>query len=144
MISFRLLADIWRKQYEERTAAETFLLKNMIDIEIEAVKQFSGGIVYYAPRVSEELLKLQADYCEGVSEFGELAWDLYFPGRWTPHIALTGQLSEVDALKATSIMQEGFETRKVSVKRILVWAYQGSGEKVFIPVRTESQAKEQL
>lgn len=33
-----------------------YLQKNMIDIEINAIGQFSGGILYYAPKVNRELL----------------------------------------------------------------------------------------
>ena len=112
-----------------------YLQKNMIDIEINAIGQFSGGILYYAPKVNSRLLKLHSGLCQGLREFGELTWDLYFPEKWTPHIALTGQLDEKDVLKAFSIMRRDFSTRTVSISKILIWAYNGSGEKIYIPVK---------
>ena len=110
------------------------LQKNIKNIVINSIGQLSGGILYYAPRVNSELLDLHHDLCRGLCEFGELTWDLYFPGNWTPHIALTGELSEQDILKAFSIMSKDFLERTVFIKRILIWAYHGDGEKIYIPV----------
>lgn len=107
---------------------------NMVDIVINSIGQFSSGILYYAPKVNSALLKLHNTLCQGLSEFGELTWNLYYPENWTPHIALTGELNEQDVLKAFSIMRKDFSKRTVSIRKILVWAYKGDGEKIYIPV----------
>ena len=111
-----------------------YLQKNMVDIEINAIEQFSSGVIYYAPKVTSELLKLHNDLCQRLCEFGELTWDLYHPGNWTPHIALTGESNEQDVQTAVSIMRKSFSKRMVSIKKILVWAYEGDGEKIYIPI----------
>lgn len=99
---------------------KTFIKNNNVEVEINNIGMFEGGILFYAPKVSSELLKFQNDFCEGISEFGELAWDLYYPGNWTPHVALTGELDENKTNKAFLIVQSGFGRRKVEIKRIVV------------------------
>ena len=120
----------------ERLIAFTknYLRKNIVDIVIDSIGQFLGGILYYAPCVNSRLLNLHTGLCRGLCEFSELVWDLYYPDNWTPHIALTAELNDQDVLKAFSIMRRDFSRRIVSVKRILIWAYNGDGEKVYIDV----------
>ena len=89
------------------------------------------SVLYYAPKVTMELLKFHSDYCKGLTEFGELTWDLYYPGNWTPHIALTGELDDEAASKAITIMRKGFSKRNVVVKRVMV---RGNGETIYLPV----------
>ena len=110
---------------------KAFFESNSINIKINALSQFPGGVLYYAPRVTSELLELHNKFCKGICEFGELSWDLYYPENWTPHIALTGDLKESDVLKAFSIMRNGFESKAVGIKRIMI---SGNGEKVYIPL----------
>lgn len=84
------------------------------------IGKFSGGVLLYVPKVTEELLAYHREYCEGVSEFCDLAWDLYIPGNWTPHIALTGALSETDAATAFSVMQKEFSGTTAVMKKIAI------------------------
>ena len=113
---------------------EKVIRENLEKITIGSVSQFPGGILYYAPRVTSKLLKLHSDLCHSLSEIGELAWDQYCPDNWTPHIALTPKLNVQDATKAFSVMSKDFSTQTVSVSRILVWAYNDNGEKIYIDV----------
>ena len=113
---------------------KNYLRENIVDIVISSISQFQGGILYYAPKVNRELLNLQAGLCCGLCEFGELTWDLYYPDNWVPHIALTAELNDQDALKAFAIMRRDFSKRIVSIKKILIWAYNGDGEKIYIDV----------
>ena len=113
---------------------KNYLQENIEDIVIGSISQFPGGILYYAPHINSKLLNLHTDLCRGLCEFCELTWELYYPGNWTPHIALTAELNDQDVLKAFSIMRRDFSSRTVSVKRILIWAYNGDGEKIYIDV----------
>lgn len=97
-----------------------FFLKKQLNLNISMIGKFSGGFLLYVPKVTDELLKYHREYCEGVSEFGDLAWDLYVPGNWTPHIALTGALSEEDAITAFYILQKNFSGAEVSMKKIAI------------------------
>ena len=115
-------------------STKNYLRENLEDIVIGSVSQFPGGVLYYAPRINSKLLNLHIGLCRELCEFGELTWDLYYPDHWTPHVALTAGLNHQDAQKAFSIMIKDFSTRTVSVKRALIWAYNGDGEKIYIEV----------
>lgn len=99
---------------------KSFVENNSINIKINSISAFSEGVLFYAPSVTSELLEYHNNFCKGLCEFGELSWDLYYPGKWTPHIALTSDLNGSDILKAFSIMREGFEEKEVGIKRIMI------------------------
>lgn len=87
---------------------------------INEVGQFAGGFTFYAPKKTKELMNFQKEFCDGIAEFGELAWDLYYPQNWTPHIALTGELDEEAAKRALSIIEDGFSATEVSIKKVVI------------------------
>ncbi|MDO4277144.1 MAG: hypothetical protein Q4D16_26080 [Eubacteriales bacterium] len=91
------------KQY-----TESFVNKNIMDIILNSISMFPAGVLFYAPQVTKELLLLHEEYCRGISDFGELSWELYVPGKWVPHVALTGELDAIERVRAFSIMNEGF------------------------------------
>lgn len=97
-----------------------FFLKKQLVLNIGMIGKFSGGVLLYVPKVTEELLTYHREYCEGVSKFSDLAWDLYVPGNWTPHIALTGALNEADAITAFSVMQKDFSGAEAAMKKIAI------------------------
>jgi len=86
-----------------------------LSFTLNSVGAFSGGVLFYGPKVTIELLQLHKNLCQVISETADLSWDLYVPGKWTPHIALTGGLSKEDAKKAFTIMMSEFESIKTSV-----------------------------
>lgn len=106
------LLEYTEKYFRENSAELT--------LTINSVGVFSGGFVFYAPKVTEELLAFQRRYCEEMRKIGDLAWDLYYPENWTPHIALTGMLSEDDVIKAFSIMKKGFADTKIFIKKVAI------------------------
>ena len=99
---------------------KAFIQENTVDIVVNSIGGFSGGVLFYAPKVSKELIEFQSAFCQGVSEFGELAWDLYYPGNWTPHIALTGELDDTAAAKAFSIMRNEFSVTNATIKSVVI------------------------
>ena len=124
-------------QYEKLVQYVTdYFAGKKIEIIISTIGQFSGGNMIYLPKANEKLLGLHKEFCQGIYEFGELAWDLYYPGNWTPHIALTGELNYEDSLKAFSIMKKGFKAQTVQASRILVSACKGE-ENIYIPLASK-------
>ncbi len=87
---------------------KSFFSKNNICISLMSVEMFKNRVVYYAPQKSEKLFDFQKRFCIGLIVFGKLSWKLYLPERWTPHIALTGNLSKKKSAEAVSIITEGF------------------------------------
>ena len=71
----------------KRTVTEFFKKVQMLSLTINLIGLFSGGIVFYEPRVTIELLQLHKELCQILSEIGNLSWNLYIPGNWTSHIA---------------------------------------------------------
>ena len=113
---------------------KNYFLKSKVEVLINSIGQFSGGNIFYAPKANNELLSLHNDFCQGLCEIGEQTWDLYYPGNWTPHIALTGELCHEDSVKAFSIMRKGFTNQMVLANKVLIWAYKGSGEKTYLSI----------
>lgn len=99
---------------------KSFIENKPVNPHVNSIGQFSGGFVFYGLKADKELLEFQAEFCKGIYEFGELAWDLYYPGNWAPHIALTGGLDKETAFKAFSIMQKGFSATNVFIKKVVV------------------------
>jgi len=99
---------------------EEFFENKEVELFINSVGSFSGGVIFYAPRATKELLELQRNYCEGLKGIGDLAWDLYYPENWNPHIALTGVLNDEDAIKAFSIMKKEFNGTNAIVKKVVI------------------------
>lgn len=87
---------------------KSFFYENSICISLMSVEMFKNRVIYYAPKKSEKLLDFQKRFCVGLTDFGKLSWKLYFPDKWTPHIALTGNLSKKKSTEAVSVMTEGF------------------------------------
>ena len=99
---------------------EHYFKENTVKLMINSIGIFSGGFVFYAPKVTEELLAFHRDYCEGIRSFGDLAWDLYCPKNWTPHIALTGALGEDELIKAVSILKKDFVDTEIYIKKVAI------------------------
>lgn len=108
---------------------KSFVDEHTVDIVLNSIGTFTGGVVFYSPIVSNELLQYQSNFCKGVSEFGELSWDLYYPGNWTPHIALTGSLDKETTVNAFSIMLDGFSVMKAYIRKVVI--KNSKGEVVF-------------
>lgn len=102
----------------QRTVKEFFKKVQQLSLTINTVGLFPGGIVFYQPKVTIELLQLHKELSHILSKIGSLSWDLYFPGNWTPHIALTGALNINDINAAITIMLDGF-SRLTSEKVII-------------------------
>lgn len=81
---------------------------NKLSITLNSIGIFPGGVVFYEPKVTIELLQLHKEFCDALAEIAELSWDLYVPNCWTPHIALTGTLSDESLNTAITIMNDKF------------------------------------
>ena len=99
---------------------ERFMKTHSVDMKLNSIGAFVGGVLFYEPKADEGLLRFQREFCEGVSEFAELSWDLYYPGNWTPHIALTGLLDEEKAARAFKIMLRDYNPGKLVIKKVLI------------------------
>lgn len=107
---------------EERvvnTVIEFFKKINELSFMINSIGIFSGGVVFYEPKITIELLQLHKELSQALSKVASLSWDLYLPDRWTPHIALTGTLTGESLKTAITIMSENFmefKTNRTIVK----------------------------
>lgn len=90
------------------------------NLMIHSVGAFPDGIMYYAPKASAELVGMQKEYVAAINEIAEVSWDLYLPGNWTPHIALTGPLDENMCVAAFSIMMKNFNLLSAEIKTIVI------------------------
>ena len=86
--------------YFERIAEFTLLF--------DSLGIFPGGIVYYKPRATLELIQLHTKLIRALNDIGIISWDLYTSERWSPHVALTGPLEGEKLNTAISIMMEQF------------------------------------
>ena len=103
----------------KKTVAEFFEKVNQLSVTINSIGLFPGGIVFYEPQVTLELLQLHKELSNALSNVGTLSWDLYLPSNWKAHIALTGLLNNSDINTAITIMSDGFScltSEKVIVK----------------------------
>ncbi len=107
-------------QIEQLKTLTSEFFETSPDIMIHSVGAFPGGILYYAPKATTELLGMQKEYVAAISEMAEVSWDLYLPGNWTPHIALTAALDENMSAAAFSIMMKNFHLSSVKIKTIVV------------------------
>lgn len=87
---------------------------------IQSIGAFPSGIMYYAPKANRELVDMQEGYVAAISEIAEVSWDLYEPGNWTPHIALTAPLDKNMSTTAFSIMMNNFNLSSAKVKTIVI------------------------
>ncbi len=102
-----------------KTIINFFKKVNEIPLILNSIGIFSGGIVFYEPKATIELLELYKELCQTLSKVANLSWDLYTPDRWTPHIALTGALTGKDLNTAIAIMLDrfiGYKADRVIIK----------------------------
>ena len=102
-----------------KTVINFFEKVNELSFIFNSIGIFTGGIVFYEPKVTIELLELHKELCQTLSEVANLSWDSYIPDRWTPHIALTGALTGNDLNTAIAIMLDKFikfKTDRVIIK----------------------------
>jgi len=93
---------------------------NPFEINFGSIGVFPGEepVLFLAPTVTEELLKIHNEFNNTFSYFKNEMWNYYLPGKWIPHCTLATDFGKKDLPMAMKYILDNFEPMNVVIEEI--------------------------
>lgn len=89
-------------------------------IKVSSVEMFQPKVIYYSPKKSEFLIKLNEIITNKLIQIGIEPDKYYLPDRWVPHIALGVQLTFIELIRALEIVKRDFEPFNTIIEKVVL------------------------
>lgn len=76
------------------------------------------GVIFLAPTVTEELLRIHREFNDVFSDYRDQMWNYYLPGSWVPHCTLATDLLKKDIPLAMECILDNYQSLNAWVEEI--------------------------